>query len=169
MAMVLKLGNITCDESTVDKSSNVTWSNGTSRSCEPYDEVYFNDRTSLVTAYNAGDETFNYASVISNGQSSVEKFYYVRDRAMVTGGRIVFILEFDPLYTYKDDIYNLPCVCLRTDNTSEGANQIDAYIYDEKLPMRAYREVDIYAADWPELGAAAFSLDANNNVIITAG
>lgn len=164
MGLILTLGNFTCDEKTVDKP--ISWTT-IDRNCVPYREVYFNDRTSLLTDYNTGDEEYNYAKVVSNNQKIW--YYYIRDRAVVTGGKIVFIMELDPLMTYKDDIYELPCVCLRTDNTAEGANQVDAYVYDSKLPLRAYRSVDVYTTTWPEQGVGDFSLDGSNNVIITAG
>lgn len=93
---------------------------------------------------------------------------------MAPGGKIIFILEIDPLYTYKDDIYELPCICMRTSDVSESSDKVDAYVYDSKLPLRAYKAVDEYAADWivgtePGTKVADFSLDGNNNVIITAG
>ena len=166
MGLLLSLGNFTCDEKTIDKP--ITW-NETSRNCVPYTEVYFDDRTALLTDYNAGDEGYNYAKVVSGTQTDKTRYYYIRDRAVVTGGKILFILEFDPLMTYKDDIYKLPCVCIRTDNAGEGANQVDAYIYDSKLPVRAYRAVDEYTTTWPVAGVGDFSLDGNNNIIITAG
>lgn len=67
MSMILKLGTISCDESTINKEGKIAWDSGGTRSCDPYSDVNFNNETSLIVAYKPGDEAFNYAEVISNG------------------------------------------------------------------------------------------------------
>lgn len=168
MSMLLTLGSYEGDEATINKT--VDWMS-TSKTCDPYDEVTFNDQLALVTAYTAGDESYNYAKVISNGQGDfgVAKYYYVRNRIMAPGGKIIYILDIDVLNTYKTQIYALPCVCVRTDADEDSKNLVDAYIYDTKWPVRAYRAVDVYAASWNAEGIGDFSLDGNSNVIITVG
>lgn len=172
MSMELTLGNFKGDEASINKNKDghITWMQ-TPKTCDPYDEVTFNDQLALVTAYTPGDEKYNYAKVVSHDQADfgVAKYYYVRNRIMAPGGKIIYILDIDALYTYMADIYQLPCVCLRTDSDSDDKNMIDAYVYDAQMPTRAYRSVDVYAATWHLLGTTDFSLDGDSNVIITVG
>lgn len=170
MSMELTLGQFTGDEATVNKVNHIIWVQ-TPKTCDPYDEVTFNDQLALITAYSPGDESYNYAKVVSHDQvdSGVAKCYYIRNRIMAPGGKIIYILDIDVLYTYKSQIYTLPCVCMRTDGSADDKNLVDAYVYDTKLPVRAYRAVDVYAASWDVEGIGDFSLDGNQNVIITVG
>lgn len=167
MSMQLTLGQFTGDEATINKGSHITWI--TPKTCDPYDEVTFNDQLALVTAYNEDDEKYNYAKVVSHDQLNTIKYYFIRNRIMAPGGKIIYILDIDVLYTYMTQIYTLPCVCMRTDGDADDKNLVDAYIYDMQLPVRAYRAVDVYATTWDAAGVGDFSLDGNLNVIMTVG
>lgn len=167
MSMLLCVGNCTCDEATIDKSGAVVF--GTAKNCDPYEDMAFDNQVAVITDYNAGDEAFNYASMQDDNEGARLKYYYIRNRMLTPGGRIVYILECDPLYTYKDDIYALDCVCRRTGNDSSDSNLQDAYIRDPYRVARAYKSVDYYAAEKPILGNVGLALDQTHMIIITVG
>lgn len=162
MAMSLLLGNYTGDEATI-KKKGIDWAQ-TEKKCVPYEGVSFNNDAALVTDYSAGDEAYNYARVISEGTT---KYYYIRNRIMSIGGKIIYLLDCDVLYTYQTDIYKCPCVCRRA-GSLEGTpnNNQDPYIYDGQMQTRAYKEVDLYVTEKPP---ASFNYDNASYVIVTAG
>lgn len=162
MSMSLFLGNYTGDEATI-KKTGIDWAQ-TAKTCVPYEGVSFNNDAAIVTDYSAGDEAYNYARVISGGTT---KYYYIRNRIMSTGGRIIYLLDCDVLYTYQADIYKCPCVCRRA-GSKEGTpnNNQDPYIYDANMQTRAYKEVDLYVTEKPP---ASFNYDNASYVIVTAG
>ena len=172
LGMQLFLGTCNEDEHTISKKPTLS---PTARVCSPYEEVTFNDELALVTSYQAGDENYNYAKVVSHSVADAggTKYYYIRNRIMAPGGKIIFLLECDVLYTYKDDIYTTPCVCRRT-GMYETGNMVDTYIYDANLPVRAYKSTDVMAADWiftnvPGTKYTDWSLDSTHAIIMTTG
>lgn len=176
MSMMLYLGKFECDEATINKTGAVAVgeATGSVRTCEPYDEVTFNDQLALVTKYNPGDENYNYAKVVSHTQDvGGTKYYYIRNRIMAPGGKIIFLLECDVLYTYRTQIYSLPCVCRRAGSKDEDTPNAyqDPYIFDEKMPVRTYKSVDLYLTEKPEEITASvdFNFDPYVYVIVTAG
>lgn len=172
MSMMLYLGKFECDEATINKTGAVAVGEATDsvRTCEPYDEVTFNDQLALVTKYVEGDENYNYAKVVSHtNDAGGTKYYYIRNRIMAPGGKIIFLLECDVLFTYMTQIYLLPCVCRRCSDTSSESNSVDCYVIDGAQPVRAYKSVDMYAADWPdEDGHVSFEL-SSDILIVTSG
>lgn len=170
MSMTLYLGKFECDEATINKTGAVSVgeATGSVRTCEPYDEVTFNDQLALVTKYVEGDENYNYAKVVSHtNDAGGTKYYYIRNRIMAPGGKIIFLLECDVLFTYMTQIYLLPCVCRRASSLEGTPNDNqDPYIYDANMQTRAYKEVDLYVTEKPP---ASFNYDNASYVIVTAG
>lgn len=176
MSMMLYLGKFECDEATINKTGAVSVgeATGSIRTCEPYDEVTFNDQLALVTKYIPSDENYNYAKVVSHtNDAGGTKYYYIRNRIMAPGGKIIFLLECDVLFTYMADIYLLPCVCRRASSIDEKTPNAyqDPYIFDEKMPVRTYKSVDLYLTEKPEAitDSVDFNFDPYVYVIVTAG
>lgn len=171
LGMQLFLGTCNEDEHTISKNPTLSQ---TVRVCTPYDEVTFNDELALVTSYQAGDENYNYAKVVSHSVADAggTKYYYIRNKIMAPGGKIIFILECDVLYTYRLQILEIPCICRRT-GLYKTQNLVDTYIYDERKVSRAYKASDVLGAGWVQDDGtsvtADFTLDHENAIIVTAG
>lgn len=62
----------------------------------------------------------NYAYI-----DTFERFYYIRDIQVVTGGRYAIYLEVDPLMTYKTSIKNLQGIIIKTEDSDYINNDLD--------------------------------------------
>lgn len=66
------------------------------------------------------------------------RYYYVKECKLLVGGMVQFILEVDPLLSFKSEILNCSGLCLRNEYNSQP------YYVDEELPFLSGRIIERY-------------------------
>lgn len=86
---------------------------------------------SFTLAYNAGTNTATYVEVPEWGL-----YYFIKDKRVDNGGRMIFNCDADALYSYRDQILGCEGVAVR----NEGIGR-PTMVIDSMLPIEAGRDV----------------------------
>lgn len=131
MAFTVTLYTCSADRRVVDKSSYLTpISNGTNVVCRPTDGVDMLAPT-FILDYKESYLTANYLYCSTFGG----RYYYVEDREIEIGKKIVLHCKVDPLYTWKNGFIN----CNGTITRSESIGG-PTYVPDSKFPVDPNRK-----------------------------
>lgn len=147
MAITIDLYKISCEDNRIDKTAFLgaaTSVSGTIRG----DLDSFSPEISVQQTLIG----YNYAHISFN-----DKWYYITDINHLRTGLSVLYLRCDPLYTYKDQIMQLPVIASRTADRVQQS----PYIPDSKMQFAAYKQIRTF-----NLG----TFDGSSfKVLITAG
>lgn len=131
MAFTVTLYTCSADRRVVDKSSYLTpINNGTNVVCRPTDGVDMLAPT-FILDYKENYLLANYLYCSTFGG----RYYYVEDREIEIGKKIVLHCKVDPLYTWKNGFIN----CNGTITRSESIGG-PTYVPDSKFPVDPNRK-----------------------------
>ena len=131
MAFTVTLYTCSADRRVVDKTSYLTAvANGTNILCRPTDGVDMLAPT-FILDYKESYLTANYLYCSTFGG----RYYYVEDREIEIGKKIVLHCKVDPLMSWKTDL--LECKGTITRSESIGG---PTYVPDSKLPIDPNRK-----------------------------
>lgn len=130
MAFTVTLYTNSADKRVVDKTGNLTAITGGSNvSCSPTEAVDML-RPTFVINYNANFLTANYLYCSVFG-----RYYYINDREIEIGKKIILHCEVDPLMSWKGSIKE--CVGCITRSESVGG---PTFVPDNQLPVDPNRK-----------------------------
>lgn len=120
----VNIGSTTDDPHTLTKT--ISWLSQGEQiaqfNCIPTDDCDMLYPT-LILGYDSNIMTCNYAKITDWGM-----YYFLNNKTLLTGGRMMITLAVDVLTTYDADIRNCPCCITRNENI--GIN----WVPDDKLP-----------------------------------
>lgn len=116
-------------------------SNPVTVACTPYEPL--SDLSGyVILEYDATKYTKNYAKYIN-------KFYFIYDRELMTGGKMKLFMRVDSLTTYQTGILKSPIIPKRSSSV------YNSWIYDEQMPF----EVAATSYSIPPTGRAGTDYD----------
>ena len=166
--MDCKLFDYTGENITIDKkiggvllvSTNYSTLSGvlTVQSMTPYRPL--SDLTGEITlAYDAAGFAANYVMInYGTAETPYTKNYFVTDRQLLAGGKMLLTLRTDVLTTYRTGVRSTPVVCRRT-----ACGLQSKYIFDENAPVQTLRKV------CQNENAADLCAYSANMILITVG
>ena len=106
------------------------------QSMTPYRPL--SDLTGEITlAYDATGFAANYVMInYGTDETPYTKNYFVTDRQLLAGGKMLLTLRCDVLTTFRSGVRSIPVVCRRT-----ACGLQSKYIFDENAPVQTKREV----------------------------
>lgn len=109
--------------------------------------------------YNATIFAANYCMLnYGTAETPITKNYFITNRDLQTGGRMILQLRCDVLTTFRSAVLSVPVVCRRT-----ACGVQSKYIFDENAPVQTKRRVD---QNEEPTDMCAYS---NNMILITVG
>ena len=114
------------DKNKVDKQLQVL---KTYVNCTYKDETNIIKPTIFLT-YTTDCDKVNYIYL-----SDKKRFYFVTNKKMTNGGKILFELEVDVLTSFKDEIKNMTATVTRNENLKNG------YLEDKNYKLLSYENV----------------------------
>ena len=152
MAFTVTLYTCSADRRVVDKSSYLTpINNGTNVVCRPTDGVDMLAPT-FILDYKENYLLANYLYCSTFGG----RYYYVEDREIEIGKKIVLHCKVDPLYTWKNEFIN----CNGTITRSESIGG-PTYVPDSKFPVDPNRREQLLVQT--PFNPAAYYGEGNTN------
>ena len=145
--MIVNLCNTPSENNTIGKEITTI----ASADCTVKSDVSFINPT-IIVAYNGNIKGINYAHIEEWG-----RYYFVRDKRGLTGGRYEIDLECDVLQSFADGIKQCPAILAETEKT--GLNRY--------LPSPAY--VRNVKSKTDIINFSGGLLDNGEFILITAG
>lgn len=107
---------------------------------------------------------YNYARICFDADNPAIStcYYYVEEMSIISPNLTRVSLRRDPLMSFKDAIFALPCVC----NRCEKYSMQSPYIYDKKIAFSAKKSVQTYSLGSLTRGYVA---GVPNIILVTAG
>lgn len=147
MSMTVQFKKYTGNPKKINKAFAATY---TSKTISPTD-FYDDEEPQLVLAYDSSlYANANYCIIGSD-------CYFIRDRGLDTGNRMIFFLEKDLLTTIKNELMNVEVIADRS------SNLYNSYIGDSAVVFKSNPEIINY-----DLGSIG-SYDQSNMVVVAIG
>lgn len=149
-----KIGGVLLDSTNYSTLSGVLYV----QSMTPYRPL--SDLTGEITlAYDVAGFSANYVMInYGSSETPYTKNYFVTDRQLLAGGKMLLTLRTDVLTTFRSGVRSVPVVCRRT-----ACGLQSKYIFDENAPIQTKRDVDQVE------NATDMCAYSNNMILITVG